>query len=69
VPLIVPVVVVTVTLTPTEPPWLSVTTIVHVPAATAVTVNVALGPVPDAGANVAIPAHDGVPFAALSGPV
>jgi hypothetical protein len=67
-PLIVPVVVVTETFTPTEPPWLSVTTIVHVPAATAVTVNVALGPVPAAGENVAIPAHEGLPLAAVSGP-
>jgi hypothetical protein len=66
---IVPLVVVTVTLTPTEPPWLSVTTMTHVPAATAVTVNVALGPLPDAGVNVAIPLHDGDPFAAFSGPV
>ncbi|MEA2690557.1 MAG: hypothetical protein QOD51_3164, partial [Candidatus Eremiobacteraeota bacterium] len=46
----VPLVVVTVTFTPTEPPWLTLTTIEHVPAATAVTVNVALGPVPDPGA-------------------
>jgi hypothetical protein len=67
--LMLPVVVVTVTLTPTDPPWSSVTTIVQVPAATAVTVNVALGPLPDAGANVAMPAHDGEPFAAFSGPV
>ena len=44
------------------------TTIAHVPAPTAVTVNVALGPVPEAGANVAIPAQDGDPFAAVSGP-
>jgi len=32
VPLIVPVVVVTVTFTPTEPPWLSATAIAQVPA-------------------------------------
>ncbi len=63
----VPDVVVTMTSTPTEPPWLSLTTIVHVPAATAVTVNVALGPVPDAGANVAMPAHE-APLA-VSGPL
>ena len=67
--LIVPLVVVTETLTPTDPPWLSDTTIVHCPAATAVTVNVALGPEPEAGANVAMPAQDGDPFAAVSGPV
>jgi hypothetical protein len=67
--LMVPVVVVTVTFTPTEPPWLSLTTIVQVPAATAVTVNVPLGPVFEAGANVAIPAHDGLPLAAVNGPV
>ena len=60
--------VVTVTFTPTEPPWLSVTTIVHVPAATAVIVNVALGPLPAAGAKVAIPAHDGEPFEIVRGP-
>jgi hypothetical protein len=68
--LIVPPVVVTVTLTPTEPPWLSVTTIVQTPAATEVTVNVALGPFPPAGLNVAIPAHAlGAKLAAPSVPV
>jgi hypothetical protein len=64
-----PDVVVTVTFTPTEPPWLSEITIEHVPAATPVTVNVALGPVPAAGEKVAMPAHDGLPFAAVSGPL
>ena len=47
---------------------MSLTTIVHVPAATAVTVNVVLGPVPEDGDTVAIPLHDGVPFAAVNGP-
>jgi hypothetical protein len=66
--LIVPVVVVTYTVSPALCPWLSVTLISHVPAATEVTENVALGPVPEGGVKVAIPAHDGDPFAALSGP-
>jgi hypothetical protein len=35
----------------------SVIVTVHAPAATEVTENVALGPVPVAGATVAIPAH------------
>jgi len=48
---------------------LSVILIWQVPAATEVTVNVALGPVPAGGENVAIPAHDeGAPLVAVSGP-
>jgi hypothetical protein len=66
--LIVPVVVVTYTVSPTFCPWLSLTLMVHVPAATEVTVNVALGPAP-AVLKVTIPVHEGVPFAAVSGPV
>jgi hypothetical protein len=68
-PLIEPVVVVTVTWTLTEPPWSSVITKVHVPAATAVTVNVVLGPVPEGGEIVAMPLHDGVPFDAVNVPL
>jgi hypothetical protein len=64
-----PLVVVTVTPTPTEPPWLSDTTIEQVPAATAVTVKTATGPVPLDGENVAIPEHDAEPFAAVNGPL
>jgi hypothetical protein len=45
------------------------TVIVHPPAATDVTVKVTLGPGPDDGVNVAMPAHDGVPFVAVSVPV
>jgi hypothetical protein len=68
-PLIEPLVVVIVTWTLTEPPWLSLITNVHVPAATAVTVNVVLGPVPEAGEIVAMPLHDGVPSDAVNGPL
>jgi hypothetical protein len=67
--LIVPLVVVTETVSPTDWPWLSLTVIVHPPAATDVTVKVTLGPGPDDGVNVAMPAHDGVPFVAVSVPV
>jgi hypothetical protein len=66
--LIVPLVVVTVTLTVADPPWSSEIVNPHVPAATAVMMNVADGPVPEAGAIVAIPAHDCGPFAAVSVP-
>ena len=67
--LIVPVVVVTVTPIDCDPPRLSLIVNAHVPAATEVIVNVADGPVADAGEIVAIPLHDGGPFAAVSGPV
>jgi hypothetical protein len=68
-PLIVPPVVVTETISPTDWPWLSLTVIVHPPAATDVTVKITLGPGPDDGVNVAMPVHDGVPFVAASVPV
>jgi hypothetical protein len=60
---------VTVTMTVAVRPPLSVTTNLHVPDATGVTVNVAGVLVDEAGDSVAMPLHDGLPFVIVSGPV
>jgi hypothetical protein len=68
--LIVPDVVVTTTVSLTTPPCESEIVIVHWPAATEVTLKLALGPVVLAGVKVAIPVHDVAPLlAALNAPV
>ena len=61
-------IVVTVPATETDPPWLSLITNVHVPAATAVIVNVVAGPVPADGEIVAMPVHDGTPLDVVNVP-
>lgn len=58
------------TFTTAVPPRLSAIEIWQVPAATDVTVNEALGPVPDDGVNVAIPLQLEPPeLVAVNGPV